>query len=105
MAKGEGGARQFQWINERTCESLKGGKKTQPFECRGGAHLQLDGDGLHPQRVFVKGVKGFVPHDVRLGNVAAPAPEREQRLVQLHRFICGKVDFYPSRRNLGGESV
>lgn len=55
--------------------------------------LQLDCDGLHNlQAVLVEGVKGLVPHDVRLQDVATAATEHEERLVQLHRFVCGRGD-------------
>lgn len=50
-------------------------------------NLYLDGDGLHMQRVFVERVKRIVPHDFRLGNVAAATSEHEQGLIQLHGFI------------------
>lgn len=39
------------------------------------------------QGVLVEWVKGVVPHDIRLGNVAAATSEHEQCLVQLHGFI------------------
>lgn len=49
--------------------------------------LYLDSDGLQMQRVFVKRVKSLVPHDVRLGNIAAATSKHEQSLVQLHGLI------------------
>lgn len=55
--------------------------------------LQLHRDGLHDlQAVLVKGVERLVPHDVRLQDVATATTEHEERLVQLHRFVCGHGD-------------
>ena len=52
------------------------------------SHLDLQSDGLQaPQRVAVEGVKGVVPHDGGLQDVAAPAVQHEQSLVHLHGLV------------------
>lgn len=36
----------------------------------------------------VEGIKGVVPHDGRLKDVAAPSVQHEQSLVHLHGLVC-----------------
>lgn len=49
----------------------------------------------------VKGIKGVVPHDGRLQDVATPSVQHEQSLVHLHGFVCVWVGKRKVKKNGG----